>query len=227
MYWFDVPDILVKKIANTEFFHVKLHRTTKKFNIIYEVKYIMHLNNSPYQINDKKYAMFIKWSNGSNYRLIIGQNPSISKTIKKQSFHVDDTNWNIIKTLKSLNYDGYIMINTFPTIDPKGKSISNIIKSQINIEVFNCIINTLKIQYIDLACTKSNNVALDFINNAIINSKLNYCKFEYGQQTISHFSQQFFNTTLSSNSSNTVKITQTQVSIKFPCSTNNTCKVDF
>lgn len=229
MYWFNLPSIIVKKIKDIEFMHVKLHRKTNKYDIYYEIKYIMHLNNSPYRSNDNKYAMFVKWNDGSNYILLIGQNPAECQTIKKQQFHTDNTNWNIIKTLKSLGYDGYIMINTFSSINSKGNLVTFINNQNKNLDVFNCILKTLKIKNIYLACTQTNFVALDFVKNLQSKKNLNYYKFMCKDRTISHFSQQFFARNLSACNLNNVNITFAQLSIVSASvdSKNNICKVGF
>lgn len=143
MYWFNIPEKLVNKVKNIDLFDVKLHRLTKAANIVYEVKYIMEKRNDPYKINNNKYAMFVRWREGDNFLIIVGQNPAVCKTINNQRYHIDETNWNIIKFLRN-KYDGYIMVNTFSEIDPNGKNINHINCQCKNISILNNILKYLQ-----------------------------------------------------------------------------------
>ena len=158
--WYDIPQSIAKR-NQLDYFIVLL----KKQNVNYTVTYLIDKNHSPYQIGHDKYAMFIKWREGDNIAVVIGQNPSVCKTIGGCRFHPDETNWNIIKILKKMGYDGYIMVNTFSGIDPNGKQIKNIPKQNRNIAVVKKILNNKQISKapIILACTHSNCIALDFI----------------------------------------------------------------
>ena len=86
----------------------------------------MGKNHSPYVTGHDKYAMFIKWGDGNNAAIVVGQNPAVCQTIGNCRFHPDNTNWNIIKILRKMGYDGCIMVNTFSCIDTKGEKIKKI-----------------------------------------------------------------------------------------------------
>lgn len=194
MNWFDLPQEIAKKFK-VDYFTVSCQRGTDTQPMIdYTVTYLMEKENSPYNKNDNKYAMFIKWSEGGKIAIIIGQNPSKCKTILSgQRFHPDDTNWNIIKLLKQHGYDGYIMLNTFSKIDPDGGKNRSIPKQSKNIKIANCILGFECLQNVKiiLACSTTNNIAYDFMN-ALKNSKKAlyaiYVETEEQYELLSHFS---------------------------------------
>lgn len=158
--WFDIPQTIAER-NHLDYFTVSLKR--KEVN--YTVTYLMGSNHSPYVTGNDKYAMFIKWRDGDNIAVVVGQNPAVCKTIRRCRFHPDDTNFNIIKILSKMDYDGYIMVNTFSCIDTNGKQIKSIPQQNRNIAVAKDILGNKQISKapIILACTNSNYIALDFI----------------------------------------------------------------
>lgn len=160
--WFDIPKEISKKNTFLDYFTVSLERK----GIKYCVRYLMEKNHSPYTIGHDKYAMFIKWNGeNNNIAIIVGQNPAACQTINNSRFHPDDTNWNIIKILKKMGYDGYIMINTFSCIDSNGRAIKSIPPQCRNISVAKDILEDRQISNVKiiLACSNSNNIAYNFI----------------------------------------------------------------
>ena len=159
--WLDIPKILAKNNTFLDFFTVSLERR----DIKYSVTYLMGKNHSPYVTGHDKYAMFIKWGDGNNAAIVVGQNPAVCQTIGNCRFHPDNTNWNIMKILRKMGYDGCIMVNTFSCIDTKGEKIKKIPEQGRNISVVEGMIREPQLSEVPiiLACTNSNRIALDFI----------------------------------------------------------------
>lgn len=163
------------------------YRNTPQLKLNYTVDYVMEKNNKPYLINNIKYAMRVKWKNTGNYAIIIGQNPALSKTSKGNTYNVDDTNWNIIKILHQNGYAGYIMLNTFPEIDPNGKAYTgrNISDFQqcLNIKISKLIFKHLRNIKVILACTTTNRISPQYYD-CIISKYQMHC---VQQPKVTHF----------------------------------------
>lgn len=111
---------------------------------VYKVKYLMdgELNDFTCQGN-VKYAMFVYFDEqqkDENLYIVIGQNPSHSFKA-----NIDRTNQNIFKAILNNNISSsrYILLNTFPIIDPDGASSPNELKLEDNIKVATTLIEKL------------------------------------------------------------------------------------
>lgn len=90
-----------------------------------------------------KYAMFVYFDEqqkDENLYIVIGQNPSHSFKA-----NIDRTNQNIFKAILNNNISSsrYILLNTFPIIDPDGASSPNELKLEDNIKVATTLIEKL------------------------------------------------------------------------------------
>lgn len=189
---FDQLVSLLQKKYRTEIdiISCSAYRKTKALRLDYRVDYIMAKGQDPYNLYDMKYAMLVNWANAGKYAIIIGQNPSNAQTIKSHAYNVDDTNWNIIKILEKNNYAGYIMLNTFPEIDPSGKAFAgaHVGKKEelLNINISNYIIKHSRDLDTVLACTTTNSISTEYYNKIITTH--NVCKFS--NPPITHFATQ-------------------------------------
>ena len=200
-------------------------RATKQLKLTYNVSYIMKKSSIPSKLNDIKYAMFIKWKNEGKYLIVIGQNPSQSKTVRGFANNVDDTNWNIIKILNLNGYAGYIMLNTFPEIDPSGKNYTaqNLHMKDIglNIRISKLIMKDLKRVKSILACTTTNPVSKDYLKNVIRKHPM----YMVSNPKTTHFATQaVFKLSLYKNM--TIKRTKIK-GVRFVNSNSRTCIIDF
>jgi hypothetical protein len=66
--------------------------------------------------------MFIRWKRAGKSLIVVGQNPSIASS----NLDLDLTNKNTVDILNKAGYSGYVMINTFPDINPSGRKITSI-----------------------------------------------------------------------------------------------------
>jgi len=216
-----------KKRFDKKCFNVELERKIKENQVNYQVEYLMEKNEDPCKKNDHKYAMRVYWENNygnSKYCIIIGQNPSLSRSIKKSEYHVDDTNWNIIKILRKKGYKGYIMLNTFSTINPSGSSI-NAPASQdnsTNVEISKYIIKKMRHLDIIIACTQNNYVAEDYIDMLNCKFKSRLKKMVYNNVVISHFSTIVLNRNKILKNIKNIQIIKATIE-----KTNNNCKIKF
>ncbi|MDY3215166.1 MAG: DUF1643 domain-containing protein [Ruminococcus sp.] len=196
----------IAKKYSLDYFDVNLVRQS----IPYTVTYLMHKNHSPYKVGDKKYAMYIKWGKGDKVAIVIGQNPSVCQTIDNCKFHPDNTNWNIIKILRNMGYDGYIMLNTFAEIDSKGTKINIIQPQKLNISISYDILSSYKNIDVIIACTINNYIALDYMKAIKNRNDLNLCVCEGKNKDgvskyIYHFSQQNYNLNYKANAGVSIK----------------------
>ena len=153
-------------------------------------------NNDPPNI---KYAMFVYDENNEDESdnelyLVIGQNPSRSS--KK---NIDGTNQNIYKALLSNNIHRYLLLNTFPIIDPDGANSKDLLKTDENIKITQQIIKCLREKSaikIIYACGSSLPVYSKFIEtlNTLINTyKIKTYAFVNGSELQTHLSMQALN----------------------------------
>lgn len=136
----------------------------------YKVTYLMDKDLSDFTgQGNVKYAMFVysdEQQKDENLYIVIGQNPSHSSKA-----NIDRTNQNIFKAILNNNISSsrYILLNTFPIIDPDGASSPNELKLEDNIKVATTLIEKLsrlkckmKIIY---ACGSSLPVYVPFIES--------------------------------------------------------------
>ena len=110
----------------------------------YKVTYLMDKDLSDFTgQGNVKYAMFVysdEQQKDENLYIVIGQNPSHSSKA-----NIDRTNQNIFKAILNNNISSsrYILLNTFPIIDPDGASSPNELKLEDNIKVATTLIEKL------------------------------------------------------------------------------------
>ena len=97
---------------------------------------------------------------------------------------MDKTNKNIIEVLNEQGYSGYIMINTYSKIDPKGSSLNDFANDEDNIKISRFLLNLFKTKII--ACSVSNYINLNYFNKVL--SKYDFEAFYEQDKIISHFS---------------------------------------
>lgn len=181
-------------------FYLLKHQLKRKFNEIdfvegsnsktnsneYRVTYVMEAKDHPTVGGAKKYAMFIRWKREGKSLIVIGQNPS--KAYNNSSLALDQTNQNLVAILKKAGYSGYVMINTFPDINPAGGKITSISKNTKNIKISKFLLRFFRTKI--LACSISNNVDLNYCNKILIKKQF---KALEASQPITHFSSRALN----------------------------------
>ena len=222
---------IIKKISKryegeVSIIRATTYRCTDACDLNYSVCYIMKIGDSPDQQNHLKYAMFVRWKKVGKLAVIIGQNPSKSKTLKTHPYNVDDTNWNIVKFLKKHHYAGYVMLNTIPDIDPNGAGLSaqSIGKREedINIEISNFILKHMKIAKTILACSITNDISHKYFENVISKKKV----YKFSTPPITHFATQ----ALSNIKPNPMKVKRIKIrraTPKIEIISSGYCKIDF
>lgn len=179
-------------------YKLNLQSTNKK---AYKVTYLMDRDLSAFTCQGNvKYAMFVysdEQQKDENLYIVIGQNPSHSF-----KSNIDRTNQNIFKAILNSNISSsrYILLNTFPIIDPDGASSPNELKLEDNIKVATTLIKKLcrlkcrmKIIY---ACGESLPVYVSFIkkiNKLITKYKIKTYAFENAGRIQAHMSMQAIN----------------------------------
>ncbi len=185
-------------ILEEDGYELNLQSINKK---AYEVTYLMDKDLSDFTSQGNvKYAMFVysdERQNDENLYIVIGQNPSHSSKA-----NIDRTNQNIFKAILNSNISSsrYILLNTFPIIDPDGASSPNELKLEDNIKVATTLIKKLcrlkcrmKIIY---ACGESLPVYVPFIkkfNKLISKYKIKTYAFENAGRIQAHMSMQVIN----------------------------------
>ena len=182
----------------------------------------MEKGQNPYTLRNIKYATLVSWSSSGKYAIVIGQNPSQAQTLKAYTYNVDDTNWNIIKVLKQNGYDGYIMLNTFPEIDPSGKKYTgaNVIPQQeeLNIKISKYLIRHMRNVEIILACTVTNFISKKYYDEIICKNNVQYIS----SPKITHFATQALGTLKKYD-----PITITQANVQIAKENNSNCIISF
>lgn len=177
----------------------------------------MENGHNPRNINDIKYAMFIFWKRIGKKAVVIGQNPSKAYN----NYALDGTNQNIVKILKKKGYSGYLMLNTFPKIDPNGKSISNITKNKKNIKLSKKILKFFCTKI--LACSENNNIDFEYYNEILSKNKFKVVKVN--QRIISHFAPIVINTKGGINNISKGPLVEIKIDATDKKPNNNTCKI--